>query len=283
MPTSLTSLTATAEREADEAAERAGVRIEEPRDEAAARLVSEAGTQVWGPRGTLAPNELQALVHAGSPVHLATDLGRPGRPVVGFALAFLGWSPFLHVHSHQVGVVDGQRRRGIGYALKLAQRATCLAHGLADMRWTFDPLVRRNAYFNVEVLGARAAAFRPDFYGAMSDAINAGDVSDRLEAVWTLTDPLPVRADRTGRGRDGNPAPLLVERDGWPEPTGVAPRAGTVLPVPADYETLRRDDPDRARTWRSACRDLLRTAYATGLRVGRVTPSGYLLVDTEEA
>ena len=226
------SLTATAERESAEAADHAQVRIEEPRDEAAARLVSEAGTAVWGPRGTLAPNELQALVHAGSPVHLATDLRRPGQPVVGFALGFLGWSPFLHVHSHQVGVVEGQRRRGIGYALKLAQRATCLARGLTDMRWTFDPLVRRNTYFNVEVLGARAASFHPDFYGVMTDQINAGDSSDRLEAVWTLTDELPSRAARAGRATSADAAvPLLVDRDGWPHPTGATPAAGTSVEI----------------------------------------------------
>jgi predicted GNAT superfamily acetyltransferase len=284
VPTTSGSLAATAEREASEAAERAQVRIEEPRDEAAARLVSEAGTAVWGARGTLAPNELQALVHAGSPVHLATDLRSPGQPVVGFALGFLGWSPFLHVHSHQVGVVDGQRRRGIGYALKLAQRVTCLAHGLTDMRWTFDPLVRRNTYFNVEVLGARAASFSPDFYGAMTDQINAGDVSDRLEAVWTLTDPLPSRATRAAHlSAEGSGEPLLVERDGWPRPSGAAPRSGALLPVPDDYERLRRDEPERARAWRTACRELLQASYGKGLRVGRVTGAGYALVRGDEA
>ena len=284
MPTSSGSLPAAAECEANEAAKRAGVRIVEPCDEVSARLVSEAGTAVWGPRGTLAPNELQALVHAGSPVHLATDLRRPGHPVVGFALGFLGWSPFLHVHSHQVGVVEEHRRRGIGCALKLAQRLTCLTHGLTDMRWTFDPLVRRNTYFNVEVLGARAASFHPAFYGAMTDQINSGDVSDRLEAVWTLTEPLPSRAARAARlAREDRSEPLLVERDGWPAPTGRTPRTGTLLPVPDDYERLRREKPDRARAWRSACREVLQNAYGTGLRVGQVTGVGYALVDGGEA
>jgi predicted GNAT superfamily acetyltransferase len=276
---------ATAEHEADEAAERAQVRIAEPCDEADARLISQAGTAVWGPRGTLAPNELQALVHAGSPVHLATDLRAPGQPVVGFALGFLGWTPSLHVHSHQVGVIESQRRRGIGYALKLAQRTTCLARGLTDMRWTFDPLVRRNTYFNVEVLGARAATFHPDFYGDMTDQINAGDVSDRLEAVWTLTDPLPLRDTRAAHAAptDEGQVPLLVERAGWPHPSGAEPRAGALLPVPADYERLRRDQPDQARAWRTACREVLQSAYGAGLEVTRVTGAGYTLDRPEEA
>lgn len=272
------SSAATAAREAAEAADRAQVRITEPRGDADARLVAEAGDAVWGPRGTLAPNELQALVHAGSPVHLATDLRTPGRPVVGFALGFLGWTPFLHVHSHQLGVVEDQRRRGIGYALKLAQRATCLARGLVDMRWTFDPLVRRNTYFNVEVLGARAASFHPDFYGAMTDEINVGDVSDRLEAVWTLTDPLPARGTRAADPASEHAAvTLLLDRDGWPQPTGEEPRAGALLAVPVDYERLRRDEPDRARAWRTACRDVLLGAYGAGLGISRVTEAGYAL------
>lgn len=283
MPSPSDTLVATARSEAAAAADRAGIRVVEPRDEAGARLVSDAGAAVWGPRGTLAPNELQALVHAGSPVHLATDLRRPGHPVVGFALAFLGWSPFLHVHSHQVGVVDGQRRRGIGFALKLAQRVTCLTHGLTDMRWTFDPLVRRNAYLNVEVVGARAASFHPDFYGVMTDEINAGDASDRLEAVWTLTDPLPSRESRLGHPPVVDGDVLLVERDGWPSRTASAPAPGALLPVPGDYERLRRDEPDRARAWRGACRALLEDAYGRGLEVGRVTGAGYVLVRGKDA
>lgn len=278
---------AIAELDARHAAARAQVDIVEPHDESAARLITEAGDRVWGPRGTLARNELQALMHAGDPVHLALDRSQVGRPVVGFSIGFLGWSPLLHVHSHQVGVLAGHRRRGIGYALKLAQRHTCLSHGLTDMRWTFDPLVRRNTAFNLGALGARAASFYVDFYGAMDDAINSGDASDRLEAVWSLTRPLPSKPN-TGTlnpvvPTDGDPASLLVERDGWPELTGVDPCPGALLTVPADYETLRRQDPARSSAWRAASREVLQATYGTGLRIGRVTEVGYQLVSRDAA
>jgi predicted GNAT superfamily acetyltransferase len=271
-----------AERDAREAADRAQITIVEARDESAARLIAEVGARVWGPRGTLAPNELRALMHAGDPVHLALDRSQPGRDVVGFAVGFVGWSPLLHVHSHQVGVVDGHRRRGVGYALKLAQRHTCLSHGITDMRWTFDPLVRRNASFNLGALGAHAAAFHVDFYGAMDDAINEGDASDRLEAVWALARPLPSRPSAAPAIR-GELVPLLVERDGRPQPTGADPSAGAMLAIPADYETLRRQDPSSGRAWRAAVREVLRAAYASGLRVGRVTDAGYQLVAGDDA
>jgi predicted GNAT superfamily acetyltransferase len=259
------SVVAAAERDAREAADRAQIEIVEPQDESAARLIAEVGDRVWGPRGTLAPNEVRALMHAGDPVHLALDRTQPGRPVVGFAVGFLGWSPLLHVHSHQVGVVDGHRRRGVGYTLKLAQRHTCLSHGITDMRWTFDPLVRRNASFNLGALGARAIAFHVE-----------------LEAVWALARPLPSPPPPAPSTGDGL-VPLLVERDGWPQLTGTDPSPGAVLAVPADYETLRRHDPSRSRAWRTASREVLRTAYASGLRIGRVTDTGYQLVGADDA
>jgi predicted GNAT superfamily acetyltransferase len=278
-----------AEHEAQSAAHRAHLRIVRPEDDHEIRLLVETGDRVWGPRGTLAPNELRALVHAGDPVHLALDQGQPGHPPIGFAVGFLGWSPVLHVHSHQVGVVDGHRHLGVGYALKLAQRHTCLAWGVTDMRWTFDPLMLRNAAFNLRSLGARAAAFYPDFYGDMRDAINTGDASDRLEAVWDLTRPLPQRSSAAGSEphrpqRRGAPGPVLVEdRDGRPRLTGAEPAPNAIIAVPADYDGIRRQDPDRGGQWRTAIRRVLQASYATGLRVGVVDEAGYRLVRDDEA
>ena len=276
----------TARFDAERAAAIARVEIVEPEDEPGAALIAAAGDHVWGPQGTLARNELRALMHAGDPVHLARDLTSPHRAIVGFAVGFVGWSPYLHVHSHQVGVVDGHRRRGIGYALKLAQRHTCLSHGITDMRWTFDPLVRRNVAFNLGALGARATSFYVNFYGAMDDAINGGDASDRLEAVWSLTSALPDR--RTGgsslpRSPTADAVSLVDERDGWPELTGARPCPGAVLAVPTDYETLRRQDVARAKAWRAAIREVLQAAYSNGLRIGRVIDMGYQLAPENEA
>ena len=64
----------------------------------------------------------------------------------------------LHTHSHmlaarRIGVI------GVGYALKLAQRAQALDQGIAEVRWTFDPLIARNGYFNLHKLGAVADRF----------------------------------------------------------------------------------------------------------------------------
>jgi len=156
------------------------------------------------------------------------------------------------------------------------------------MRWTFDPLMLGNAAFNLGSLGARAAAFYPNFYGKMSDAINTGDASDRLEAVWDLTRPLPpppgARSsvkDRA-RKRDASGPVLIEDHGGWPRPTGAEPAPHALIAVPADYDAIRRQDPDRSREWRAATRQVLQASYSMGLRVGAADEVGYWLVRDDE-
>jgi predicted GNAT superfamily acetyltransferase len=249
------------------------------RTDAQIHAMAQVGAQLWGRATMLAGPDLRALAHAGASLLVAVDTADPSSPPVGFAIGFLGWAGGVHLHSHQVGVLPGRWRGGIGYALKLAQRADCLAHGISSMRWTFDPLILRNAHFNVRALGAQVAGFHPDFYGRMGDAINGDDATDRLEADWALDAPLPApprqAADTPGTG----PA-LLIDSDGWPRLTGLPPQPGQRLAVPADYERLRREDTDRAQAWRDTSRQALHEACAAGLHIVDVDAGGYLLGQT---
>ena len=103
--------------------------------------------QVWGTTTPLVGTELlRAVQHAGGYVAAAYL----GDQVVGASLGFLGRhldQPSLH--SHVTGVLPGVRRTGLGRAMKLHQQAWAADHGLAWVTWTFDPLVRRNAWFNI--------------------------------------------------------------------------------------------------------------------------------------
>ncbi|NBP52503.1 MAG: GNAT family N-acetyltransferase, partial [Actinobacteria bacterium] len=74
--------------------------------------------------------------------------------------------------------------------LKVAQREWALARGITEIRWTFDPLIARNAFFNLTRLGAVGAVYHADLYGTMTDPVNAGDATDRVEARWDLTGPV---------------------------------------------------------------------------------------------
>jgi predicted GNAT superfamily acetyltransferase len=103
----------------------------------------------------------------------------------------------VHLHSHQVGVHESMRGSGVGMALKLAQRADCLEHGIAEMRWTFDPVLRTNAHFNLVRLGATVAAFLPHCYGDRRDAFNTGDTTDRVEVSWRLDAPADYHSLRS--------------------------------------------------------------------------------------
>ena len=195
--------------------------------------VNEVIERTWG--GQHLDREIvRALGFSGNAVLGAEDGGR----VVGFALGWAGVDEDgLHVHSHMLATLPDARRRGIGYALKLAQRALALDQGITRMRWTFDPMVARNAWFNLGKLGAVADRFYPDFYGPMTDAINAGERSDRLVIRWDLP-------------REPGPR----------DPGGDAVR----IEVPPDHERLRVDDPAAATARRTEVASRIRAATDEG-------------------
>ena len=211
---------------------------------------------VWGMSTPLVTVEmLTAIAHSGGYVAGAFDRGQMVGASVGFLADHHGE---FALHSHVTGVVDSMRHAGIGRAIKLHQRAWAAERGLRWITWTFDPLVRRNAWFNIAVLGADVDAYLPSFYGEMTDAINAGDESDRLLMAWDVTAPIPTRP----RQGDGVTDPILV-------------------PTPADVVELRRTDPRAVATWRSETRAALTSALAAGHRVlGFSRDGSYVLGST---
>ncbi|TMR89267.1 GNAT family N-acetyltransferase [Nonomuraea basaltis] len=215
---------------------------------------------------------MRALSHAGGYVAGAFD----GDRLVGASAGFLAAGGALH--SHVTGTAAG---RGVGFELKLHQRRWALERGLERITWTYDPLVRRNAHFNLAKLGARPREYLPNFYGVMGDAINRGDESDRLVADWPLSAPHVVALAR--REPYVTPVPddavvALADEGGRPVPGLVD--AGTVLvAVPADIEGLRRTDPGAAKAWRHAVRDVLGGLMAEGRTVTGFTGKSYYVVE----
>lgn len=225
---------------------RAQVRVEPLSTLAQVRAAAALQCEVWQTdTPPLTAEVLRAVEHAGGYVHGAYR----GGDLVGVSAGFLGLAggdPVLHSH------VSGVRGpgRGTGLALKLHQREWALARGVRRISWTFDPLVRRNAWFNLAKLGATGVEYLVDFYGPMTDGVNAGEASDRLFTVWDLAAPTPG-------ARDGGA--LLV-------------------PLPGDVEALRRADPAGATAERRRVRDALVPAFADGLRVTGVTADGALVL-----
>lgn len=242
------------------------------------RAVQALFQEVWrNPVPQVTAELLRAAVHAGCYVAGAYD----GSRLVGASFALLAAGPGREVrlHSHITGVLPDARGRHVGWELKLHQRAWSLDRGIEVVTWTFDPLVRRNAWFNVAKLGAVGVEYLVDFYGPMSDRLNAGEPTDRLLVEWHLSSPRVVAAV----GGTPVPAPeggvvLLESVDGAPVVVGAAPDgAAALVRLPADVETLRATDPEAARQWRVAVRDVLAPLLADGREVVAVTRDGCLV------
>ena len=124
---------------------------------------------------------------------LATKIGGQvmgafdGSEMVGFALAIPGnRSGHTYLHSHMLAVRQQYRNSGLGRRLKLFQREDALARGFELMEWTFDPLEIKNAYLNIEKLGAIARRYNINQYGITSSPLQGGLPSDRLVAEWWM-------------------------------------------------------------------------------------------------
>ena len=227
---------------------------------------------------------LMALAHSGNYVVGAREGGR----LVGGLVGWLGGVPpgELHLHSHILGVVADVQVRGLGFALKQHQRRWCLDRGIKVVEWTFDPLVRRNAHFNLTKLGAEARRYLVNFYGEMIDGLNAGEESDRLLIRWRLDSP-QVEAAATGNApepaveqllRDGAAVALSVGPSG--EPIERSSSSNVLLcQVPEDIVAVRRADAGLAHSWRLALRRALSEAFDGGYGVTGATRGGwYVLV-----
>ncbi len=216
--------------------------------------------QVWGSPTELVRLEmLMAVAHSGGYVSAAYDPTRPGQQhgtILGASLGILARhhdQPALH--SHVTGLLPGLRRSGVGRTLKMHQRNGAAERDIDWIVWTYDPLVRRNAWFNIAVLGAEVHEYLPSFYGTMTDAINAGDESDRLLLAWD------VHAEPPSEPRDGS---------GLSDVELVA--------TPEDIVALRRTDPEAVAHWRSTTREALSAALEADRPVLGFTRDGEYVI-----
>jgi len=110
-----------------------------------------------------------------------------GGDMVGFALAVPGTrSGHVYLHSHMLAVRKEYRNRGLGRRMKLMQREDAIGRGIELIEWTFDPLEIKNAYLNIEKLGAIARRYNINQYGITSSPLQGGLPSDSLIAEWWL-------------------------------------------------------------------------------------------------
>lgn len=240
---------------------------------------------VWRPEPHNPPvttEWLRALTKAGNYVAAAYD----GDQLAAGGVAFFGPPADRAMHSHIAAVADLVRGRSVGFALKLHQRAWALVRGVSTVAWTFDPLVRRNAYFNLAKLAASPVEYLPNFYGAMHDAINAGEGTDRLLVHWQLGSArvsaacrgAATAADAAAARAAGAAEALAISESGEPV-HGVTDADTLLVAVPADIEALRLRDPELARAWRAAVADVLGRLMREGATVTGFDRAGGYIVD----
>ena len=253
-------------------------------------------TRIWSvePGQSLMPSGLmRVMAYEGCYVAGVFD-DEDGGQMIGAAVGFLasdGEERGIHLHSHIAGVLPQAKGRHAGFALKLHQRAWALSRGIDRITWTFDPLVRGNAYFNMVKLGAQASGYLVDFYGTnMSDGVNVGQGSDRLLMEWNLASSRVVAAANGKRVEEADVESLLGAGrallfdigDDPPSHASVPDTSGPWLcATPTAIQTLRQEAPEQARRWRFAVRGALTEAVASGYRIAGFSRSGWYLLDHE--
>lgn len=278
-----------AARSAEMAASRARVSVSEVHDLAGELAVAKLFDLVWGSETlpVMPTNMLHAVAHAGNYLAAAYD----GERMMGAAFGFLGERDGeIYLHSHMTGVHPESQRSGIGFALKLHQRAWAMSRGLSRIEWTFDPLIRHNSYFNLVKLGAEIVDYYENFYGEMPDGINSGDETDRVVVSWDL------RSSRVATACEGGlPEPDLdqlraagaevaLDYDDEKRPVPTDARAPLLLcHIPKNVVALRKTDPKAALLWRRALRASLGTALHNGHRAVAITRNGWYVLEQKAA
>lgn len=263
--------------------------------------------EIWqcGERDVVSSHILITIVHNGGIALGAYD----GEKMIGFAYGFPGFletpQGLVAKHaSHQMGVLPEYRGKKVGYALKRAQWQMARQQGLGLMTWTYDPLLSKNAYLNIALLGAVCKTYRRNEYGNMIDELNAGIVSDRFQVDWWLNtkrvekhlnedERIPLSLENYQIGG----AQMLYSAETDPD-LGLlrAPKYYTqperkllLMQIPNDYQTLRKTHFELARDWRFFTREIFETAFNAGYIVtdfvydrSEKTPrSFYVLTDGE--
>jgi len=174
--------------------------------------------------------------------------------LIGFVLsvpAFLrGEKAF---YSHMTAVKKEFQSYGIGSKLKWAQREKSLEYGVKFIKWTFQPVQARNAFFNLAKLGAIIRHYEPNFYGtdystSHETGGNLGLDSDRLFAEWQLTSE---KVEKLSKGEIFEETSEIVRK----------------VEIPNNWNELVKNDLQKAIAEQNRIKDEFQTAFAEGLTV----------------
>jgi len=180
-----------------------------------------------------------------------------GERLIGFVLSlpmFLAGSRERAFYSHMTAIDTSLQSLGIGTKLKWAQRDRALADGAKYIKWTYQPVLARNAFFNIERLGVTINTYMPNFYGTDAEAsaeqkeAQEGIDSDRLFADWHLDSPKVVALSKGEKFAETGEIVKTVE-------------------IPPNWNELVVKDTKKAIAEQSRIKHEFQTAFAEGLIV----------------
>lgn len=177
-------------------------------------------------------------------------------------------------YSHMMAVDQDYQNKGVGARLKWSQRERAIGEGRSFIKWTWDPMQARNAYFNLNRLGVTVSSYAENFYGTdyvTSPALQGGEKpgldSDRLFANWQL------QSHRVMELASGSAA-------------AIATKPTATIQIPAEWTKLIRENPGFAKQEQLRVRVEFQNAFEAGLVCAGFERSldqpRYLLYQTQE-
>jgi predicted GNAT superfamily acetyltransferase len=226
-----------------------------------------------------------------APLHVMLTIAKNGGVVlgafaadqlIGFVYGFVGMTnradAKLKHTSHQMGVRPEWQNRGVGYALKVAQREAVSQQGLRLITWTYDPLESKNARLNITKLGAVCNTYICNYYGELRDDINLGLATDRFQVDWWIASqhveahlarPSVLLSTYLDEGVTLWNSVVWNDHDLPMCADPLEPRRPErfLVEFPADFQAVKRADNGLAIAWRLHLRRLCEAAFADGFTV----------------
>lgn len=228
---------------------------------------------VWGfEQPEIVPSTLlHAVSYVGGLVAGAFD---SSDRLLGFVFGITGIRDGALAHwSHMLGVHTSARNLGIGRRLKEFQRSVLASQGVNRVLWSFDPLMAKNAYFNINRLGASVVEYVPDMYGTTASPLHLGLATDRL--IARLDSPPPARPANPPTSYVGIPILTPISRVGdLVLSLNDRPPATLLIEIPVDVLDVLATSRKTAEVWRLAVRDHFRWALQRGYSVTGVVRDG---------
>ncbi|MDQ2891128.1 MAG: hypothetical protein M3R65_11355 [Gemmatimonadota bacterium] len=222
--------------------------------------------EVWGAGfvDVVSASVLQIASHIGG---IVLGAFTPTGAIVGFVAGFTGFKDGRPLHwSHMLGVREVARNAGVGRMLKERQRGELKRMGIPEMQWTFDPLVAKNAHFNLNRLGACVTEYVRDMYGNTGSMLH-GTVSDRIIVSCPTNIECVERSDaRLTDPEDPFLTTILQPRDLARNDRSERPPK-VWIEIPHDIASVIAESPGTAAMWRLAVRGHFEWALGNGYTV----------------